>query len=79
MAMIYCHGEAGSYPDTEFYRPKNGRLIHKRGLLHYVNGDPVNLLPSPSLPIRIQKLLGQSRADAAAMSDSDIQELLDNL
>ena len=79
MAMIYCHGEAGSYPDTEFYRPRNGRLIHKRGLLHYVNGDPVNSHPDPLLPIRIQKLIRQSRVDASVMSDSDIQELLDNV
>jgi len=79
MAMIYCHGEAGSYPDSEFYRPKNGQLIHKRGLLHYVNGDPVDYVPDPSLPIRIQKLIGQSRVDASVMSNDDIQELLDNI
>jgi hypothetical protein len=79
MAMIYCRYEPGDYPDTEFYQAENGQLVHKRGSLHYVNGVPVNPPPDPSLPIRIQTLLEQSRRDASVMSDGDIQELLDNI
>ena len=46
MANIYCHGEPGSFPDTEFRRDEKGQLkepyIHDSGTPHYVNGEPIH-------------------------------------
>ncbi len=38
--MIYCHGEPGEFPETEFFRDDKGRLVHNVEEKHDLNGNP---------------------------------------
>jgi hypothetical protein len=79
MANIYCHGEPGVFPDTEFLRDQNGQLhipyIHKRGSDHYSSGQP--LIPSrdPSLSIKLD-LAEQLHKRALVMSEEELRDLI---
>lgn len=58
---IYCHGEAAEFPSHEFYRDKEGALIHKVGKAHYAaTGDPPEIIvPEQEITEEVSKEKGE--------------------
>ena len=58
---FYCHGEAEEFPSDEFYRDKDGALIHIVKQQHYaITGDPV--VPS-ELPVELLEEINIKREE----------------
>jgi hypothetical protein len=79
MSDIYCYGEPGTFPETEFRRDDKGRLkvphIHETGTPHYVTGAPVNPPNIPGLLI-IRSLAAQVHRIALTLSEDELGDLI---
>ena len=79
MANIYCHGEPGTFPDTEFRHDSTGKLhipyIHETGNPHYSTGMPLRPGADPGL----YHLAAQLHMLALTMSEKELQDLINDI